>query len=470
MNMGRILNRILILVIIFAFPGWRLFAGNGECFTIIAGKNATDGGCVLMAHNEDDDGKNLFVNTHKIQGKSIPNLKKGSSPGFLWFELMGAEFGDSYINEYGVTIASNQCLSREDKPVLTGGGIGPSLRRILAEQAISARNAVELAGELIQQSGYSSSGRTYVIADSTEGWLLQIVYGKHWIAARVPDDQVAVIANRYTIEKVDFNDKQNFMGSSDIILYAVKRGWYNPKRDGEFNFAKIYSAPDTYNSQFNVLRQWRGTSLLGNKRIRPDNPLPFSFYPRKKLRETDLFKVLRDHYEDTEFDATQSEKVSPNDIKFNTICNETTQYSFVARLRKELPQEFANLVWVSFSHPDSNSFAPWYLSIDSPPDGYSINKTGAAQENNSKYAFHYYSKLSQLVDQKYRSRIKTAKKEWENFEDYAIKTQNNMEKEFDYIVKKNKYIALKHITNYVYKLEYRKWFLASELIGEVSKK
>jgi hypothetical protein len=89
---------------------------------------------------------------------------------------------------------------------------------------------------------------------------------------------------------------------------------------------------------------------------------------------------------------------------------------------------------------------------------------------NNEYAFWSFSKLSQLVDQWYSHRIKIVKKEWGNFEDFAIKTQKSMEKEFDYMVKKNRLIALKHITNYVAKLEYRKWFLASELIDEVSKK
>jgi hypothetical protein len=42
-----------------------LIPTNKNCYTIIAGKNATVDGSVIIAHNEDDQGT-LFVNVHKI--------------------------------------------------------------------------------------------------------------------------------------------------------------------------------------------------------------------------------------------------------------------------------------------------------------------------------------------------------------------------------------------------------------------
>ncbi|MBE0664247.1 MAG: C69 family dipeptidase, partial [Candidatus Aminicenantes bacterium] len=128
-------------------------------------------------------------------------------------------------------MTSNACLSREDKPELFSGGIGFNLRRLVAERAHTAREGVRIAGELISQHGYNSSGRTYIIADAREGWLLHAVNGRHWVAKRVPDNEVAVIANRYTITAVDLKDRENFQGAADIIEYAVVRGWFNPQKD-----------------------------------------------------------------------------------------------------------------------------------------------------------------------------------------------------------------------------------------------
>lgn len=470
-------------------------SGKDNCFTIVVGKAATADGSVMVAHNEDDKvkGKIFFVNVHKIPGRSYKTgetilLKnKGSLPqiqqtfGFLWLQIPDAEFGDSYINENGVVIASNQCSSREDKGVLTNGGIGFMLRRIMAERATSARNAVEIAGKLINQLGYYSSGRTYVIADTTEAWVFHAVKGKHWIAQRVPDDQAVVIANRYTIEKIDLADKNNYLGSPDIIDYAAKRGWYRPGKDGKFNFAKIYSLPRNYKAELNVLRQWRGTALLARKRYKLDEPLPFSFFPRRNVKQTDLFNVLRDHYEGTEYDLTNDYKDgSPNNTKKRTICTESTQYAFVTQLREELPKEIAHLVWIAFRRPDSNAFSPWYVSITSPPDGYNRDNSETALQNhfqispsfskfNPNYAFWSFAKLSVLVDQNYRLRIKIARKEWRNYENYIMKALKKMEKESRYLIRKNKFIALKIITNYIKKWEYQKWFLASKLIGEMVK-
>ncbi|UCH97218.1 MAG: C69 family dipeptidase [Candidatus Aminicenantes bacterium] len=472
-------------------------SGKENCFTILVGKAAADDASVMMAHNEDDriEGKTLFVNVHKLPGKthgpderillknngSLPQVKR--TAGFLWLEIPDAEFGDSYMNENGVVIASNSCPSREDQPELTNGGIGFMLRRLMAERAISARNAVEIAGKLINQWGYYSSGRTYAIADANEAWVLHLVKGKHWIARRVPHQHAAVIANRYTIDKVKLNDKKNYMGSADIIEYAIKRGWYNRETDGEFNFAKVYSAPKNYSAQLNVLRQWRGTTLLAKKRYKPDEPLPFSFNPRKSVKVIDLFRILRDHYEGTEFDLTDDYKEgSPNRTKNRTICTDSTQYAFVtqSREREDLHKEIAHLMWIAFRRPDSNAFSPWFVSITAPPEGYTRgNSENALQMHfkqppsfsqfNPDYAFWSFAKLSRLVDRNYRPRIKIARKEWRNFENFVMKRLRKMEKEFDYLVRKDKHIALKIITNYIGNWEYRKWFLASELISEMEK-
>ena len=82
------------------------------------------------------------------------------------------DFADSYLNEWGVTIASNACRSREDSTGLTKGGISYWLRRLMAERARTAREAVQIGGELVEKYGYDSSGRTYCIADAQEAWLM----------------------------------------------------------------------------------------------------------------------------------------------------------------------------------------------------------------------------------------------------------------------------------------------------------
>lgn len=467
-----------------------LYGEEQNCFSIIVGKQCTADGSVLIAHNEDDAGIN-FVNVHKIPAMrhaqdKIITLKNGAELteasrtfGYLWFQIPVQEFGDTYMNEKGVIIASNQCTSREDKAELTDGGIGFMLRRIAAQRAGSAREAVRIAGELVKKYGYYSSGRTYCIADANEGWILHIVRGKHWIARRVPDNNIVVIANYYTIDKVDLSDKENYMGSADIIDYAVKRKWYNRDLDGKFDFAKAYSSPENLKNMVNVIRQWRATNLLSKKQYKIEDRFPFSFVPRKKVRVTDLFRVLRDHNEGTEYDLTDNyKKGSPNSTENRAICDESTQFSFVANLRSDLPREIANVVWIAFRRPDTNAYSPWYLSITSPPSGYTRGSSETALATHFEkpdsffkfdpdYSFWNFAKLSELVDRDYKNRIRFTRKEWKNFEDYLLKSQKKKEKEFLYLLEKKKKIAVNFITNYVHQVEYRKWFLTTELIARI---
>ncbi len=484
------MKKIAFFILILFLAGWLQGEENAyNCFTIVAGKDATADGSVLLAHNEDDHGR-LLVNIYKVPpqehrrgevftmkgGFQLPQT--GNTPGLLWLEIPENDFADAYFNEYGVSVTSNSCPSREDKPELSAGGIGFSLRRLVAERAQTAREGVRIAGELIAQYGYNASGRTYIIADAREGWFLHAVQGKHWVARRVPDGEVAVIANRYTIGSVDLSDRENFLGSPDIIEYAVHRGWFDPQKDGEFNFARAYSNPLNFSDMKNVLRQWQGTDLLAAKSFKLDAPLPFSFKPRRDIRLNDLFKVLRDHYEGTKYDASDHYKNgSPNSDKNRTICTESTQYAFVAQLRGWQPAEIANLVWICLRRPDSNAFSPWYVSMAAVPDGYSRESADNALKNHfaplpaqayedAGHAFNTYAKISDAVDKQYRERIEKTQKVWRNFEDFLFGDLKDHEKEFVFLLKSNKSLARKIIDNYIQGLEYRKWFLATELLKE----
>ncbi len=481
-----------VLSSLLLFLAIGLHAGHDDlsCFTIVVGKKASTDGSVLLAHNEDDSGR-LLVNIHKVPARSFLRNEAfalrnglllpqpGAAPGLLWLEIPGCEFADSYISELGVAVASDACPSREDRGELSDGGIGFSLRRLIAERATSAREGVRIAGDLIARLGYSASGRTYIIADAHEGWLLHAVKGKRWIAARVPDNEAAVIANRYTITRIDLSDRDRFLGSPDIIEYAVRRGWYDPRRDGEFEFARAYSDPGAYADMRNVLRQWRGTHLLAAKPPKLESPLPFSFRTRHNLRPHDLFKVLRDHYEGSKHDLSDRYRNgSPNSGKNRTICTESTQYAFVAHLRSWPDADIAHVVWIAPRRPDSNAFSPWYPSMAATPSGSSREKADSAWKNHfaplpaqafedPTLAFTTYARLSEAVDRQYRGRIEKVQKIWRNFEEFLFEDLKDHEKEFSYLLQRDRSLARRIIDNYIHGLDYRKWFLAAELLNEM---
>lgn len=483
----RILS-LLALTFLFWLPSPASDAPHA-CFTVVAGIRATQDGSVLVAHNEDDPG-NLHVNVFKVPASARRHSETGTlsadsarsrvAGGFLWLEVPGQEFADSYASESGLVIASNACRSREDREDVTGGGIGYMLGRLLIERARTAHEAVKLAGALIEQYGYSSSGRNYVIADTQEGWFFHAVRGRHWVAQRVPDGDVALISNYYRIGRVNLRDTQHFKASPGLVEYAIKRGWYHPERDGEFDFARAYSDPDNLRAPENVLRQWRGTVLLGNRSLRPGDPLPFSFEPRRQLRPTDLFHLLRDHYEGTDLDLTDGyRKGSPHSTGNRTICTRSTQYSFVAHLRANLPIEIGPLLWLSFRHPCLHAFTPWYPTIDHPAAGFAAGEAETALAShlkpgaippaagNAQWAFTAFNRVSEVVAPRYGEQFKAAAKVGRNLESFALKELPRKEKEFAYLLGVDREVARHLITHYVHGQAYQNWFLALDLLREL---
>jgi dipeptidase len=390
MNKNRV--RILILgAIVLSAAVFSFAAGDGglNCYTVLVGKNASADGAVMIAHNEDDRG-DIVVNLRRIQARTGAGPRKvdlgrgavyetdGRTNAFLWIEATTQEFADSFINEYGVVVTSDSCGSRETKGELTDGGIGYMLRRLLAERAKSAREAVLLAGELIEKFGYRASGRTYSIADKNEAWMLAAVQGRHWAAQRVPDDEIAIIPNYYTIRRMNLDDPTHFLGSKDLVEYAKANGWYDEAKDGPFDFYKAYGRQSNRDlvSDGNTLRKWRGLNILGDRKWDVSSDFPFSTKPGKKVTASMLMALMRDHYEGTEYDATDGYKNgTPNRTKFRTICTASTINTFVISLNAARVEPLSVSIWLALGKPDTTVFLPLYGGVRDLPATAGIGTT-----------------------------------------------------------------------------------------------
>ncbi len=450
----KIIGLIACCLTLLIFPNSSLLSqeipDTHNCYSILVGKEASKDGSVLFAHNEDDYGTRI-VNWYKVPGREHDNgekllLKNGGeinqatkTYSYIWLEIPEMEFSDGFMNEFGVTIASDACGSREDDPKLVNGGIGYGLRIIMAERARTAKEAVKIAGKLVEEIGYSSSGRTYCIADPNEAWVLAIVNGQHWVAQRVPDDEVAVIPNYYTIREVDLADTINFWGSSDLIQYAIDRRWYTPAQDGSFIFRNVYGDPGSLNHKDNILRMWRGVNMLSRDEFDIDDQFPFSFHPKKKVFLSDLMQILRDHYEGTDLDLTNNYMdKNPHETENRTICCSSTQYGFVAQLRSNLPTYIGSVMWLAPYRPCVHPFFPWYAGITEIPDGfYRGNFTSARDEHfspdanlyekNDSLVFWSFYNNAEMIDKDYSNLIKNAQKKNNRLESKWLEEQSAFE-------------------------------------------
>jgi dipeptidase len=342
-------------------------------------------------------------------------------------------FSDQFLNEDGVAVVSNGCPSREDTGELTGGGIGPMLRRLVAQRARTAREGVRIVGQLIDTYGYSDTGRTLIICDASEGWVVCLVKGKHWVAERVPDDKVAVIANSYTVRTIDLSDTLNFAGSPDIIEYARKRGWYNPSK-GEFSFEAAYANQVDRSAIFNTHRQWSGYNIIsgGNVSVPEEQPLPFCVEPDQPVTPEILFSVLRDHYEGTPYTADKTPDSHPHKGHTLSICRPQTNSGSVFQLRSYMPSAIGNVWWLALWQPCSAPFVPVYQGVEYiPPQLYYPVDPG----NNADYrslpedkAYRVLGDLARITDENYIHMISVVRPVWEEFEQRGFLLQREVEK------------------------------------------
>lgn len=381
----RVFTVILTTVVLFSasLGAQKASLYEGGCYSIVVGKNASATGSVIMAHNEDDVIPQI-VNHYRIDhrthasGEMVQlgeNMTLSQAPetwGYIWSEIPGLPYSDSYLNQHGVCICSNACPSREDRPELVGDGISNMLRRLVAERAKTSREGVHLAGRLVEQFGYAGSGRTYIICDPREGWLFCVVNGKHWVAQRVPDSQVALVANTYTVQMINLADTMNYLGSSDdIASYATRRGWYHPDTDGSFNFAKAYADSGAAVDARNIARQWDGLRLVAANPPRYGDPLPFAVEPKKKVDVRKIMTILRSHYEGTPLFAADSVTGNPHTNPITPICHHETQTSFIAELRDNYRADIGLVYWVCLSSPCVSTYIPYYYGGGAFPASYS---------------------------------------------------------------------------------------------------
>lgn len=355
-----------------------------DCSAVIVGKKASSTGLVLYGHNEDDPAGAVMAQyrvpreTHKAgemlafepECAKIPQALE--TWAYFWSETRASyrpSFSDTFINEWGVAMASDSCtFSREDLPRLTEGGIGYGLYHVVMQRAKTARQGVEIAAAMLDKYGYVSSGRTYQMVDKNEGWVLQVVNGKHYVAKRVPDDEVFFMPNWFTIHGVDLADRENYVASPDIITYALDRGWYRPAKQGDFSdfdFAVAYQNP-TQSQAGNSIRHKNALRLILGRE--PEDIRAFSVKPAKQMSVESVKKILRTHYEGTDDDLSQGYSVNPHRTGKRCICAGTTIESFVVEFQ---PEPELTCVWRALDNACTSPYAPWYLGATQAPQGYS---------------------------------------------------------------------------------------------------
>ncbi len=375
------------------------------CTNLIVGKNASADGSTIVSYSADSYGMfgelyHYAAGLHK-KGTLIDVYEWDTGKYLGQIEQVAQTYNViGNMNEFQLTIGETTFGGRPELVDSTGVVDYGSLIYLGLQRSRTAREAIKVMTELVQEYGYCSSGESFTIADPNEAWIMEMigkgpgVRGAVWVAVRVPDDCISAHANQSRIHQFDMNDKENCMYSSDVISFAREKGYFDGVNK-DFSFADAYAPLDFSARRYCEARVWsffnmftdRGDEFLPFILGETDTPMPLCVKPNRKVSVQDVKNAMRDHYEGTALDISKDfgagpyhapYRLTPLSFKvgeqeyFNErpISTQQTAFVFVAQMRSTMPDAVGGVLWFGLDDANMTVFTPVYCCTDKIPECY----------------------------------------------------------------------------------------------------
>ena len=496
-----------------------VFVGSADaCTVVMAGKKATANGEILVSYTCDGwydhrltvvPGKTnaagakapvYYEICHQTQ-PSKPLKKVGEIPEaaktYTYFHA-----GYPLMNEKSVIMGEYTWGGRDENECPTAMMMIEQLEVFGLQRGATAREAIKVMGELAEKYGYADGGEALAVADKDEVWLFEITGpgplwnqesgkpGAIWAAQRVPDDMYGMGSNRSRIGEINFNDKDNFMYSSNIREFAKDMGWW--KQGEKFIFHKIYNPAPYGSPYYQQRREWRAYNLLSpSVKLDPNAKEQYPLFqkPDKLRKVQDLMAVCRDYLEGTRFDLTQGPAAGP----FGTPTRYATgkaqkpenrkgndwdrpislfrcSYSMIGEIRPNMPEEIAAVLWFGLDQPHTSVYMPVYAGTKSLPKSLNIYDRAKFNQDSTFWAFNFVGNWADLKHSYMIKDIRAKQSELEKgfFSTLPATDKAFMEKYKAKNVKAGTELITKYVNDNVNKVHKEWWDLAWYLVGKYS--
>lgn len=395
------------------------------------------------------------------------------------------------MNEHQLAIGETTFTGREelwdkDKPLKYW-----DLMRLALLRAKTAKEAIRVITSLVETYGYGSEGESFSIADPNEAWLLEMIGtggkgGAVWVARKVPDGTITAHANHSRIGEFPLDDPENCLYSENVIKLAVEKGWYDPESEAPFRFNDVYDPPSPEHLKYTETRVWsifrRAAPSLNLSpdycRGRSNKPYPLFIRPDKKLSLQDVFSLVRDHYEGTAFDMTQSLSAGPfgnpnrprpldwkeKDTLYSferPISTYNTAFSFVAQMRNYLPDEIGGIVWFGEDDTYTTCYFPLYCSATSIPEPFTKGNINHYSAGSAWWAFNF---AANFANGRYRDMVKDIRLVQHETEKQFINRQAAIEKKAMALNKNERLVFLTNYSDSCGKLVHQRWVKLGEYL------
>lgn len=359
------------------------------CTGIVVGKNVTDNGSLIVARNEDimtAYNKTFFVNP-ATSGEGTTTVIDEIN-GFTW-EVPATgmswtmandvpEHGDGLyaemcLNSAGVLISASFAQRINDDilaidPFTADGLRQAYLPNTVAPFATTAKEAIQMLAKVIAEKGNAES-HIILVADADEAWVMELLSGHQWTAAKVPDDKFIIVANAHILGYIDENDPENYMFSEGLFSMPEEAGLMK-SYNGLPHVALTYGKGMNDSSR---PRYWAGQNKFSDSQnIAYDTEVFQDFLtPDAPISLYDVMTLLGYRYEGTEHDANVTGE--------RAIGSDSTVESHIFEYKTN------GIVtgWLCLGSVEDNVFLPFYPALSETPASYQIE--GVEYNANSAY-------------------------------------------------------------------------------------
>jgi len=252
------------------------------------------------------------------------------------------------VNEHQVAVRDVWAPSRQELIDMTPrpqrGLQYSDLARIVMERARTAREGVEIIGDLIAQHGFATyGGNTHLIAEPNEGWVVWEFAGGQglWVAERLGPDDVRVLYPGGIGEiPIDLADNPDYLASDNFISFAIEQGWHDPASGEPFNVQHVYGEQS--------IRDYRDPGI----KLMSPAAMETATRAMAPVSEADLMERVRDP----------------------RVVDDDSGYGQVVSLRSDLPDPDMIRVWNAPTGSVTAPFNVWWLGVEDVPMEYAQHR------------------------------------------------------------------------------------------------
>ena len=409
---------------------------SNACTNLIIGKKASADGSVICTYNCDGFGFASSLAYHR-PGKHEPGemiALRGFFPGSETHYIPQAPYTYAVVglmNEKQVSIVETTWGGRRELRNREGWLDYFTLMDLALQRSASAREAIAVMNNLVNEYGYNETGESFAICDKDEAWIMELIgkgegrKGAVWVARRLPDDCITAYANSSRIQQFPqakkIDKKLGFyvtpdgetMYSADCISFAREMGYFTGA-DKDFSFREAYGPLDFSAIRYCEARVWSffrhhyNTEVMDsylpflNGDLSQTDHLPLWIKPDAPLTYRDVQNDMRDHYEGTALDMTADLSAGPwaspyrnQPVNFKSsdgtdmfrerpIGCQQSGMTMVCRMRSWLPDALGGITYFNLDDATMVAYVPIYCGINRIPDAFRA-------ENNSVTEFSFDS-------------------------------------------------------------------------------